>query len=136
MNFNKLTPLRQDLETYKSIATSETAIFQYYAENCSINEWLKIFHANPTCALWMCQHLKSLFFVTPQQITLTSYEFSVEDEIYLNHFLTQYKPIRRVTIPQEILRLDVIRTLEKLEQLTHIRWICKKPSNFLFYTLH
>lgn len=84
MNFQKIKHLANDKDTIRHLVKHPTEIFKLYAQDCTIDEWLKIYYENPTCAVWMYPYTKFCYPIERNYINLAIWPLILIIKIIIN----------------------------------------------------
>lgn len=136
MNYQKIHYLSKRKSIIHHLATNPTEIFKIYAQQSSINEWLKVYYVNPECAIWMFQWTPYYLPLEPNHIPLNTYkENDDDDNKYLIYFLNNHSLLAKLTISDDFLNYKIIRAIQNIKQLSFLKIQFSRHSNFSLTSL-
>lgn len=131
MDYNKIAHLSKPNEVLRYYYTNPIELYKYYAENCTLNEWLWSYYTNNTFAQLLLKNVKFSLWKQSNEITFEDYDVKRNDHKYLIHFLTiNHTKILKLTISNELLKPSLVAAIEKLNQLQELSIEFKSDGEF------
>lgn len=101
MDFNKIKHFSSDEYFSIDLLNRPNLIFKYYANQCDLNEWLKIFYENKTFALWMNQWTKCQIFQSNLHLCLTDLIYPINLS-HLQYFIRNQPGVQCISVNSDI----------------------------------